>query len=228
MLFRSDINRLSPEAPVPVLNPTKTIHNPGMAGNVKQNLRSLGYDPRLLTNMNLLNGQEELIIRDEYQPTQITKTRFVDKQTGYIVLRVDENDEVKEPLTKSMFDVGQTSLSDFDLVIVADYNKGFLTEEIMSYVFKNSKCSFLDTKRKIGEWAKDVTYIKINHKEFDTHDHRSFLEKESMINKVIVTEGGGGCRINGEYRYVHKVDVRDVSGAGDTFKIGRASCRERV
>ena len=42
-----DINRLSPEAPVPVLNPTKTIHNPGMAGNVKQNLRSLGALPCL-------------------------------------------------------------------------------------------------------------------------------------------------------------------------------------
>ena len=87
----------------------------------------------------------------------------------------------------------------------------------MTYIFENSKCSFLDTKRKIDEWAEAVTYIKINNNEFHSHDHQDFLTSKKMLNKVIVTEGSGGCRISNEYRYVNKVDIKDVAGAGDTF-----------
>jgi len=214
-------DRLSPEAPTAVLQPMEIKKNPGMAGNVEVNLRALGYDPILISNMKTA-GQRHHVDKPLYEKQEIIKTRYVDKNSNYILLRVDENDHVDKSCTIKLLDKLisnsiNNGLEQFDLVIVADYNKGFLTEEFMTHVFENSRCSFLDTKRKIGDWAEAVTYIKINNNEFYSHDHQDFLTSEKMLNKIIVTEGGGGCRISNEYRYVNKVDIKDVVGAGDTF-----------
>jgi D-beta-D-heptose 7-phosphate kinase/D-beta-D-heptose 1-phosphate adenosyltransferase len=214
-------DRLSPEAPTAVLNPVEITKNPGMAGNVEVNLRALGYDPITLSNMK--DAVKSFASKPKYEKQEITKTRYVDKNSNYILLRVDENDSVQRAYTIDILNhslaYGSNSqgLSQFDLVIVADYNKGFLTEELMTYIFENSKCSFLDTKRKIDKWAEAVTYIKINNNEFYAHDHQTFLKSDQMRDKVIITEGSGGCRISNEYRYVNKVDIKDVAGAGDTF-----------
>ena len=214
-------DRLSPEAPTAVLRPIEIKKNPGMAGNVEVNLQALGYDPIILSNMkDMIRG---FASKPKYEKQEITKTRYVDKNSNYILLRVDENDSVDRACTIDIlnrclnYGSSSSGLSQFDLVVVADYNKGFLTEELMTYIFENSKCSFLDTKRKIDEWAEAVTYIKINNNEFHSHDHQDFLTSKKMLNKVIVTEGSGGCRISNEYRYVNKVDIKDVAGAGDTF-----------
>ena len=214
-------DRLSPEAPTAVLKPIEIKKNPGMAGNVEVNLQALGYDPIILSNMkDMIKG---FASKPKYEKQEITKTRYVDKNSNYILLRVDENDSVDCACTIDIlnrclnYGSSNNGLNQFDLVVVADYNKGFLTEELMTYIFENSKCSFLDTKRKIGEWAEAATYIKINNKEFSSYEHEGFLKREKMLNKVIVTEGGGGCRISNEYRYVNRVDIKDVVGAGDTF-----------
>ncbi len=214
-------DRLSPEAPTAVLKPIEIKKNPGMAGNVEVNLRAMGYDAILISNMKTV-GKRHHVDKPLYEKQEIIKTRYVDKNSNYILLRVDENDHVDKSCTIKMLDRlinygAHSDLGQFDLVIVADYNKGFLTEELMTYIFENSRCSFLDTKRKISEWAEAVTYIKINNNEFLSHDHQGFLTSEKMLNKVIVTEGSGGCRISNEYRYVNKVDIKDVVGAGDTF-----------
>ena len=70
-----DITRLSPEAPVPVFNPRKTIENDGMAKNVANNVEVLGSTIYTITNMN-----------------SIKKIRYVDKSSNQMVLRVDEHD----------------------------------------------------------------------------------------------------------------------------------------
>ena len=219
-------DRLSPEAPTAVLKPIKIKKNPGMAGNVEINLQAMGYDPITLTNMKTMG--RGFAIKPKYEKQEITKTRYVDKNSNYILLRVDENDTVDRSCTVDILEHclhygSSKGLEQFDLVVIADYNKGFLTEELMTYVFENSKCSFLDTKRKIDKWAEAVTYIKINNNEFHLHDHQDFLTNKKMLNKVIVTEGSGGCRISNEYRYVNKVDIKDVAGAGDTFMAAAAT-----
>ena len=70
--------RLCPEAPIPVFNPSKTITNQGMAGNVVENLRALGV------------RKTELITNNE----QIIKTRYVETKSNQMLLRVDGNDKV--------------------------------------------------------------------------------------------------------------------------------------
>ena len=78
-------NRLSPEAPVPILNPIKQIKNGGMAKNVKSNLIKMGADVQIVTN-----------------PNNIKKIRYVDAHTNAMLLRVDENDFTNKVSNKSV------------------------------------------------------------------------------------------------------------------------------
>ena len=73
------IDRLSPEAPVPVIKIVETESVPGMAANVKKNLEHLGVYPDFITN-------EQTIL----------KTRYIDKRSGQHMLRVDDEPELVE------------------------------------------------------------------------------------------------------------------------------------
>ena len=81
------------------------------------------------------------IVTNENWPT-ITKTRCVDNRTNYIIVRIDNNED----------DYGRCAVEDieytkYDVVVISDYNKGFLTEEDISYITKNHSTTFLDTKK---------------------------------------------------------------------------------
>jgi bifunctional ADP-heptose synthase (sugar kinase/adenylyltransferase) len=188
--------RLNPEAPTPVFIPKKTNTNPGMAGNVMYNLVSLGLEPRFVHN-------EE----------NIKKTRYVDEKSNYILLRVDSGDVVKPITAKSIMTI---PFEEYDAVIISDYNKGFLTEEILEYILVNSHLSFIDTKKPFGSWITNATYIKINDTEFKNPSHnQTVLDK--VKHKLIITRGGEGCDLNGMNYPTRKAEIRDVVGAGDTF-----------
>jgi len=68
------VKRMSPEAPVPVLNPVEITENEGMAGNVVANLKSL------------VDGID---VVHWYQTTRIEKIRFVEKKSNHMFIRVD-------------------------------------------------------------------------------------------------------------------------------------------
>jgi len=102
-----DTLRLSPEAPVPVLTPTFTEENPGMAGNVVENLKSM---------------DENLEINFIHQKETIIKTRYVDEKSNHMFIRVDRENYV-EPLVLSESHVDM--IKESDAVIISDYNKGF-------------------------------------------------------------------------------------------------------
>ena len=74
-----DAKRLSPEAPVPVLTPIKTIKNPGMAGNTIENVRAIALEG---CEMNYMT-----------QKAPITKTRYVEEKSNHMFLRVDEGED---------------------------------------------------------------------------------------------------------------------------------------
>ena len=124
------INRLSPEAPVPILSPTYTTKNSGMAGNVVANLKAL--EPTCIT---MLLGQTEVI----------TKTRYIEEKSNHMFLRVDEGEENITPIKWSKD--FETIIKDSDLVIVSDYNKGFLSENDIEYICNSHPLVFLDTKK---------------------------------------------------------------------------------
>jgi D-beta-D-heptose 7-phosphate kinase/D-beta-D-heptose 1-phosphate adenosyltransferase len=199
--------RLSPEAPVPVFKPTNSKDNGGMAVNVYNNLVGLGVECDILTY------------------SGISKTRYIDEVSNQMLLRIDENDMIF--LSPNMYDkLMAVDYSSYQAVVISDYGKGYLTEEMIIHIAVNSPLTFMDTKKKIGSWAKDIKYIKINKKEFNLNMDYLMLQHP---NDTIVTLGADGAaryyvdndeRKIEHYPNVNEHPVRDLTGAGDTFLAG--------
>ena len=208
-----DIERISPEAPIPVFRPTHNEINGGMAKNVANNVEALDMHIHTVTNKN-----------------SITKIRYVENRSGQMVLRVDEHDyceRVKENLLEGLKEnkfknpsFGFTSQREdhYDSIIISDYCKGFLEESDIEHICKYNKNVFVDTKKKLGEWIKDADFIKINELEYQKN--YEVLSENEFEEKLIVTLGSKGCRYKGKEFPVKEVPVKDVSGAGDTFIAG--------
>ena len=141
-------NRLSPEAPVPVLDYAKIKTTSGMAGNVCLNLQSFGLDITFLTNNE-----------------QLVKTRFIDEKSNQQILRVDNEEKIRPLLIP-------VSTNGFDAVVISDYNKGYLTTEKIFEIVNGSSCPvFIDSKKSILP-NKPNCFIKINDVEYEKlHDY---------------------------------------------------------
>ena len=187
--------RICPDAPVPVFVPKTQKKNRGMAGNVYENLISLGIDAFLVTN------------RDE-----VTKTRYVEERTNHMIVRVDSGEEKISRIDNLQL----VPFEEYDAVVVSDYNKGFLTEEDIQYIAENHDITFLDTKKLIGPWVRDIKFIKINETE---HNRTKHLLKDCdwIVDKMIITIGSKGCSYLEKIYPVERVEIKDTSGAGDTF-----------
>ena len=192
-----DIERISPEAPVPIFKPKDKTENGGMAKNVFNNLKVLGADVDIITNLN-----------------DIKKVRYVDSRSNQMVLRVDEHDYCDK-----VDDTDLVQLHRYDAIIISDYCKGFLTESDIEFLCSNYENVFIDTKKMLGSWVANATFIKINHLEHQKNFEviPNYPELES---KLIVTKGKSGCIYMGNKFNVEEVSVKDVSGAGDTFLAG--------
>lgn len=192
-----ECHRLCPDAPVPVFKSVETVENGGMAMNVYNNVKSLNKNVEILTNENWKS---------------IKKTRFVETKSNHMFMRLDENDD-----SYGVLELDEDYLSNFEAIIVSDYNKGFLTTETLERISNIHPLTFLDTKKILGDWSKNFTFIKINGVEYDKTKHTI---DDKMLKKMIITQGQKGCLYNGEIFPVPPVEVKDVSGAGDTFISG--------
>lgn len=184
--------RLSPEAPVPIVKPLDIIENSGMAGNVVENIRAI--EP----NFEIFSIHQENII---------TKTRYVDKKSNHMFLRVDEGENSSCHRVENLPD-----LSLFDMVVVSDYNKGFLSGQDLEDIARVSKISILDTKKRLDpQIAKLFTFIKLNEGERELNHHLD-------DNNLIITLGHRGSMYqNILFPQPNPLETIDVSGAGDTF-----------
>lgn len=188
--------RLCPDAPVPVFIPSDKVQNGGMSKNVQQNVLSLGFDCDILCQDNLVH-----------------KTRYVDEKTNHTFIRVDSGENGIQRIDPSC--LSSSYLEKYDAIIISDYNKGFLLEEDIKFICNNHELVFIDTKKHIGEYCKNAKYIKINEIEYNCSKH--ILDNGDYDENLIVTLGDKGCRFRGTTYPVNRVEVKDMSGAGDTF-----------
>ena len=191
-------DRLSPEAPVPVLKHVSTKEMPGMAGNVAENIRAFSSDTKLVT-----------------QQYQIEKIRYVDSKSNQHIMRFDIESNGNNNIDTFQADesIANSIVSgDYDVVILSDYNKGFLNEkQIISLSDSMTTPLYVDSKKKDISCFKNAI-IKLNDSEFKASGHT--LDKTS---KIVKTMGPRGASHAGCIYPVHPVEVFDVSGAGDTF-----------
>lgn len=181
------VERLSPEAPVPILKITHWQMKPGMAANVKDNLEALGLDIDFMTG-----------------GIRSVKKRFIDERSKQHILRVDE-DKPNPP-----FVVRESlALIQYDAIVISDYDKGFITYDNVREIRKQfSGPIFIDTKKRdLAQF--EGCYVKINELE------RSLAT--SLNSTIITTLAGKGAEYNGKIYPAPSIEVVDVCGAGDTF-----------
>ena len=185
--------RLSVEAPVPILLQTKVETKPGMAANVALNVKSLGHKVTSVTN-----------------ESEIIKERFLDERFSQQILRVDTNDECEPLDPKRVMSI--INSESFDGTLISDYNKGFLTHSVLSKLIPHlPKPIFVDSKKKDLSAFCDCI-LKINKKEYEMS---SILPSDCDL---IVTLGDRGAKWRGSIYPAKNVhDVFDVCGAGDSF-----------
>lgn len=197
-------DRLSPEAPVPVLRLSSTEERLGMCLNVAENVRSIGA---AFGNFNV----EVLTHRDE-----IRKERYVDTRRMHHLLRVDRNDKVKDRLSDQDLSYFFQSNEPIAAVVVSDYGKGFVDDsgidELVARAQNLKIPVFVDTKRTDISMYKGCV-IKVNEP-----------EREAITNfpaeadyELIVTRGDKGAMWNGKVYPTNKTIMHDVCGAGDVF-----------
>ena len=138
------VTRISPEAPVPVLNYTHTVTKAGMAANVKDNLEKLGV------TVEFVHGHKTCV-----------KTRVIDSKTGQHIVRIDQ-DRPSRPVK-----IDYTDIDQYNAIIISDYNKGSVEYETIENLRKNySGPIFVDTKK--SDLARcEGCYIKINQLEYE-------------------------------------------------------------
>jgi len=183
------VDRISPEAPVPVFKYSSKEERAGMARNVKLNLEALGCE------VTYLCGETSV------------KTRLIDSKSKQHIVRID-NDVKSTPI-----EFASAIPLVYDAVVISDYDKGTVTYELMEEVIAQSGSGvkfpvFIDTKktdlaRLQGAW------VKINELEYS--------KLTSECSGLIVTLGSKGARLWDEVHPSKQVEVSDVCGCGDTF-----------
>jgi D-beta-D-heptose 7-phosphate kinase/D-beta-D-heptose 1-phosphate adenosyltransferase len=202
-------DRLSPEAPVPVFEPLETKINVGMAGNVSANLHAIHKSA---------NNTDYYIWEMLSDLTEMIKTRYVDKKSNHIFLRVDTGTKVSKRAIVGRY--LKEKIMDSDVIIVSDYNKGFIDQDFIPELRKYAydKPIFLDSKSKLTEQILEaVDFVKLNEPE---SKEIKFDLYEKMKNKIITTLGGRGAMYEETIYETKEVQTIDVSGAGDTFVAG--------
>jgi bifunctional ADP-heptose synthase (sugar kinase/adenylyltransferase) len=188
-------DRLCPDIPVPVLSILKQTENGGMAKNVQNNIQNIIKDCDIFTNSDW---------------RLITKTRYIHEQTNHMFIRIDSDHNINKA------NIDKLDLN-YKIIVISDYNKGFLTEENIEIICSQHDCVFLDTKKILGSWAEGAKYIKINN--FEYENSKKYLTP-ILAEKLIHTKGGEGCIFRNKIYPVKKVEVKDSSGAGDSFMSG--------
>ncbi len=212
--MKGKVERISPEAPVPIVAVTETFSRLGGAANVAQNLKTLGAEPilcsivgndekanELLNAMTEQNMMVDGIIKSDDRITT-RKVRIISNNAQ--MLRVDTEDTFD--LTDKEYELLMNKINEIidkgniDGIILQDYNKGVLTEKIIRDVIalaneKNIPVG-VDPKKKNFLAYKNATFFKPNLKELREGIGMSVKDDsiEEIIRAVDKLQSELGCR----------------------------------
>ena len=246
-----DAERISPEAPVPVVKVNTIETRAGGAANVAANLTAVGAQCRLISILGNDEAGEELagicqkanvkcdFVYDSSTATT-SKLRVVSRNQQ--LLRADfENNPVDSSLDKFL-DHFQNVIDQFDVVVLSDYGKGSLAriESMITMAVDAKKPVVVDPKGNDFSRYRNASYITPNQKEFEAvagvaANDDEFAEKafslvnELLLKNLLVTRSGQGMTVFGRdgsklHSPANAREVYDVSGAGDTVVAVVAAC----
>jgi rfaE bifunctional protein kinase chain/domain len=237
-----EVERISPEAPVPVVRVVKREDRLGGAANVARNIVALGAKATLVG----LVGQDEAaqcihellteagieahLIADSAHPTTL-KMRVLGKQQQ--LLRIDFEDKPTPSLLKSLSDQVEKILAVHDVLVLSDYAKGALAqvELLIELARKKGLPVLVDPKGTDYQRYRGATLVTPNRSEMQQavgawsseqtlNERAQALRQELSLEALLVTRSEQGMTLFTEQGREHvdaqAHEVFDVSGAGDT------------
>lgn len=217
------VSRISPEAPVPVLEVESESARLGGAANVANNIKSLGAEPilfgivgddeagetisRILDDMSLTR---EGVIKVSDRPTTV-KTRVIAHNQHVVRMDHEMRKDVDEKLVAHVIDILESMRDEIDGLIFEDYNKGMLTKELLSEVIrfanKNGTVVSVDPKQNNFFEYKHVTVFKPNRKEAENalripigSDEQALVAAKELLKdldceNILLTRGEKGMTL---------------------------------
>lgn len=198
------VERISPEAPVPVVHVERESYMPGGSLNVANNIRTLGsivypcgvvgrdLEGRMLLKIMRREGIDTGgIVYDTTRPTSL-KTRVIAHSQQVVRFDREQAHDIPKNDQKAMLRFIRHRISDIDAIIVEDYGKGviqpFLLREVMRLAEKHHKPVLVDPKEKHFAYYKGATAITPNRKEA----HTAFENGHSRKRGLTLDEVGKG------------------------------------
>ncbi|MCA1625181.1 MAG: D-glycero-beta-D-manno-heptose-7-phosphate kinase [Acidobacteria bacterium] len=244
-----NVSRISPEAPVPVVNLQNMSLVAGGAANVAANIAGLGAEPLLVgvigedeeaklfpAILNKSKVSADFLVKISTRQTTI-KTRVIAHSQQ--VVRIDQ--ETKKVLNQDeeqkVWEKILTLLEKAEIVIISDYAKGVLTDNLLKRLIittkKKNKIIVVDPKGKNYSKYIGATLLKPNQREAAEacnldETERDFVEKSGSallenlsVEALLITQGEKGMSLFQKNKEIvhfnsHARQVYDVTGAGDT------------
>ncbi len=246
-----DVERISPEAPIPIVRLKRSFYRIGGAGNVAHIARKMGSQ---VTIAGLIGDDKEgeilmellkstgintsgVIISPERPTTQ--KTRIISRGQQLLRLDKESDDEMSSSEEQAFINNLQNILQTqhFDVIIIEDYDKGVITRNVINHTKKHKGSSAVDPKERHFWDYKGFDIFKPNMRELNAAFGKQ-LPLELAINEtfkrltpewLIVTMGEKGIY----YRTKDKegtvpafaIEVADVTGAGDAVIVALSLCK---
>jgi D-beta-D-heptose 7-phosphate kinase / D-beta-D-heptose 1-phosphate adenosyltransferase len=240
-----NVDRISPEAPVPVMNVTYESSTGGGAANLAANCAAFGLETELLgiigndeagdflKNFCISHGINSNLVQNSSVTTTL-KTRLVSET--HQMFRVDRETTHDASLQHELLERFDKQIEDADVVILSDYDKGTL-QDLKPIIAKSRKYGvpvLVDPKKLDFENYRGCSLIKPNLKEFKSAMNingdieinqieelaRTAIKNFNFDSMLITMGARGAVFINREGKSIltqaKKVEVFDVSGAGDT------------
>lgn len=222
-----EVSRISPEAPVQVVNVLKESYAPGGAANVANNIAALGGNTYmvgivgkdeanniLLTELQKRNINVDGIFEDDNKPT-IQKVRVVGRGQQLLRFDYEKKGDVDSNAKANILSFIDKNIENFDAIAISDYSKGVITKNLMEKLKEickeNGKVIIVDPKPKNKDFYKNVTLVTPNHTEaheilnieMESEDDISVGKKliETFNSPVLMTKGEKGMslfELNGE------------------------------
>lgn len=222
-----EVERISPEAPVMIVNKTSENYLLGGAANVATNITSLSGNATLTGFIGKDNEGKKIIelaekrrikLIPEYISRTTKKTRITCQNQP--LLRIDDEDISPKYFSP---DIINQEINKANLIIISDYGKGTITSDLMKLL--ENKKTIVDPTPKNKSLYSGVFLMTPNTKEalkmascLDVYQAGEKLKKELLTN-IIITKGKEGMSIfNKGQRDIptYAKEVYDVTGAGDT------------
>ncbi len=224
------VNRISPEAPVPIVEVTKEEFLLGGASNVANNIVALGGHSTIAGVVgNDRAGEEMMKLLEEREiqsqgvfwcsrPTTV-KTRVIAHNQQVVRFDREDKDKIEEKVSKELLKFMRSAVTAHDAVIISDYKKGVISSELIREVIKNSRPShiFVSVDPKVGHFHlyKNVSLITPNLSEASLASGIEIVDEKSLIHAgrnllkklscsaVLITKGEQGMSLFEKNKVAH-------------------------